>query len=171
VGIPTVPFVESSTNGTYSLKSIKSIIVDAQYQDSVDSDGQTLIPPTLMSFAQTFGEDLAASVGLNVSVLTGCNATVDSIFLTLGNASDYLDAARRATSEGYTIDVTTSGLIVKGASPLGAWWATRSILQQAVLGDLQISLGTATDAPGWGIRGLMVCLLYLWTLLFITDTY
>jgi hexosaminidase len=71
--------------------------------------------------------------------------------------SDYLDAAGRPTYEGYSIDVTAEEIVITGASSLGAWWATRSILQQGVLNDgMKLSLGKATDAPGWGIRGTFV---------------
>lgn len=50
----------------------------------------------------------------------------------------------------------THGVTVTGASPLGAWWATRSILQQALLHNGSIPIGTGTDSPGWGTRGMML---------------
>lgn len=155
--MPTVPFIPSRTKGTFSLKQLKSIIVDAKYENTPNTEGETLIPPTLKSFASTFSDDLATSLGLDVPVTVGKSASSNSIFLTIGNTSNHLDAAGRPTSEGYSIDVTTNGIVITGASSLGAWWATRSILQQGVLNDgMKLSLGKATDAPGWGIRGTFV---------------
>ncbi|OBT49922.1 hypothetical protein VE04_09895 [Pseudogymnoascus sp. 24MN13] len=157
LGIPTVPFAASDAGGAFSLDQLYSIIVDEKYQDSVNVDGETLIPPTLMDFSKTFSEDLLSTFNLQVSVVAGKSAMPRSIFMTLGNASAFLDAAGRPTSEGYEIQVTEQGILVIGASPLGAWWATRSILQQGVLNkDLELRLGNATDAPGWGIRGAVL---------------
>ncbi|TVY84722.1 Beta-hexosaminidase [Lachnellula suecica] len=151
--IPTVPF-ESTTGGSFSLKQLKSIVVDSNYQDAVNTDGETLIPPTLLQFSKTFSGDLSSSLGLDIPVVVGNSASKDSIFMTIGNSSHYLDAAGRPTSEGYLLGITSQGITVTGASSLGAWWATRSILQQAVLNDgMNLDQGSATDAPGWGIRG------------------
>jgi hexosaminidase len=127
-GIPTVPFVVSDTEGTFSLKQLKYIIVDSKYQNTVDTEGETLIPPTLASFASTFSNDLASSLSLDVPVRIGRAALPNSMFMTIGNSSDYLDAAGRPTSEGYSIDVTRDGIVIVGASPLSAFWATRTIL-------------------------------------------
>jgi hexosaminidase len=149
--------VESTSTGTYSLRALKSIIVNTHYVDSVNTEGETLIPPTLRSFAETFSADLSTSLGLTVPVETSYTSAQDSIFITIGNSSAWLDAAGRPTSEGYTIDVTSDGIVITGASSLGAWWATRSILQQGILAsNMELSYGSATDAPGWGIRGAFV---------------
>ncbi|KAH8773195.1 beta-hexosaminidase [Hyaloscypha sp. PMI_1271] len=146
LGIPTVPFVESDPKGTFSLKQLKYIIVDTKYQNTVDTEGETLITPSLRSFASTFSDDLSSSLDLKA-------ALPNSIFMTIGNSSHYLDAAGRPTSEGYSINITKDGIVITGASPLGAFWRTRSILQQGVLSNgMQLSLGNAI-APGWGVRG------------------
>lgn len=134
-----------------------SIVVDERYQNSVDDNGETLIPPTLLSFSQTFAEDLQSTFKLKVPVVPGKSAKPNSIFISLGDASAYLDAAGRPTSEGYEIQVTEHGISIIGASPLGAWWGTRTILQQGVLNEnLELSTGNATDSPGWGVRGAFV---------------
>jgi hexosaminidase len=150
--------VESSSKGGFPLKHLSSIVVDSDYRNAVDTEGETLIPPTLLSFAMTFGTDLESSLGLNVPVITGKLSAENSIFMTISkNPSQFLDAAGRSTSEGYSIDVTSHGIVITGASPLGAWWATRTVLQQGVLNEgMELSLGSATDAPGWGIRGAFV---------------
>jgi hexosaminidase len=135
---------------------LKSIVVDDRYAETVDNTGETLIPPTLGSFVQTFSDDLASSLGLNVPIKNGKKAEKDSIFVTIGKADGYKDIAGRNTAEGYSLDVTSEGITITGASPLGAWWATRSILQQAVLGDSDFPYGSGSNSPGWGIRGFMV---------------
>lgn len=87
----------------------------------------------------------------------GTSTASDAIFLTLGDPAAYLDAAGAPSSEGYTLDVTASGIAITAASPLGAWWATRTLLQQAALaGDKSVPLGTGSDTPGWATRGMML---------------
>ncbi|KAL1965254.1 hypothetical protein VTN77DRAFT_5856 [Rasamsonia byssochlamydoides] len=154
VGIPTVPFNISSP-ASFPLHAVNSIVVDAQYANATDLRGTTLIPPTLEAFAETFAEDLRDYIG-HVPVSLGSSARDGSIFLTLGNAEDFLDAASRPTSEGYTLSVTERGVTITGASPLGVWWGTRTILQQAALADGKLPVGSGTDAPGWGVRGVML---------------
>ncbi|PSN65093.1 beta-hexosaminidase [Corynespora cassiicola Philippines] len=153
LGIPTTPF--SGTEGRLSLSALTTIVVDSEHAQAVNEKGETLIPPTLQEFADTFASDLK---GINVDVASeqGQNATKDSIFLTIGDPSDYLDVAGRESSEGYTLSVSSTGITVTGASPLGVWWGTRTILQQAVLNNGSIPLGSATDTPGWGTRGMML---------------
>ncbi|KAK6084056.1 glycosyl hydrolase family 20 [Seiridium cupressi] len=159
-GIPTVPF-QSVTNGTFSLADVKSIIVDSRYVDSVDEDGQTLIPPTLYEFATVFADDLQKVVDVSVDIVNGTNYSNGSIFLTLGEAGSYLDAAGRETSEGYSLEVSQSGVTVAGASPLGVWWGTRTILQQGLLSledadTPSLMFGSGLDVPGWSTRGMML---------------
>lgn len=144
------------------MSSVRSIVVDERYQNSVDNEGETLIPPTLLSFSKTFSEDLQSTFKLKVPVIAGKSAAPNSIFISLGDASTFLDAADRRTSEGYEIQVTEQGISVIGASPLGAWWGTRTILQQGALNkNLELSTGNATDSPGWGVRGAFVRSLFL----------
>lgn len=152
LGLPTVPFVEDG--GHLDLSKLGRIVVDVQHCDSADTTGHTLIPPTLLEFANTFASDLEAT-GRNTSVVAGDHAESGSIFLTVGNSSEFVDAAGRWTAEAYTLNVTDDRVIITGASPLGAWWATRSIFQQRALNGT-IATGHGVDAPGWGTRGIMV---------------
>ncbi|KAF2095336.1 glycoside hydrolase, catalytic core [Rhizodiscina lignyota] len=155
VGIPTVPFTESGY-GDFSLADVKSIVVDSKYASATDDRGQTLIPPTLEDFATTFASDLGAALHSKIKVSKGEKGSSDAIFLTIGDAGDYLDAAGQETSEGYSLSVSSSGITITGASPLGAWWGTRTILQQLVLSDGHLPYGSAVDSPGWGTRGMML---------------
>lgn len=155
VGIPTIDF-DITSSATYSFSNTKSIVVDLRYKNTVDTDGKTLIPPSLTDFAHTFASDLAG-LGVDVPVETASSAGKHTVFLTL--ASDpgtFLDAAGRASSEGYELTVSPSGVTISGASPLGVWWGTRTLLQQLKLGEMSLAIGTGTDAPAWGTRGVMV---------------
>lgn len=152
VGIPTVPF--SATSGdTLALASLKSLVVDTKYAEARDDRGATLIPPTLYEFAETFASDLYSVLGLNLSLSKSPRAEPDSIFLTLGDAADYINTAGSETSEGYTLSVASQGIEITGASPLGVWWATRTVLQQAILTGGEMTWGRSLDVPGWGTRG------------------
>ncbi|KAI1316342.1 glycoside hydrolase family 20 protein [Xylariaceae sp. FL0255] len=154
--IPTIPFTSSGTE-TFSLSAVKSIVVDSAFSDTRDQDGETLIPPTLSQFADTFAGDLSDIFGLNVGKPVVDNTPAsDSIFFTLANSSNYVGASGAPTSEGYTLSVTSSGITISGASPLGAWWGTRSLAQLALLSNGKIPVGEALDAPGWSIRGMML---------------
>ena len=122
-----MPFVQ--TGGSLSLSGINSIVVDSRYAESVNTKGETLIPPTLQEFAETFAQDLRA-LHINVSCCAGTNASRGSIFLTLGEPGEYLDVAGRESAEGYSLSVSSDGIKIAGASSLGAWWGTRTVLQQ-----------------------------------------
>ncbi|EEU33419.1 uncharacterized protein NECHADRAFT_19581, partial [Fusarium vanettenii 77-13-4] len=152
--VPSVPF-QSHGDGSYSGNDLKTIIVDSRYASSVDKTGQTLIPPTLKRFAQTFQDDLASLLNSRPRLIQGRKAEKNSIFITIDEKGLYLDAAKRHTSEGYTLKVDKNGISLIGASPLGAWWGTRTILQALALRG-RLPFGSTTDAPGWGQRGIMV---------------
>lgn len=157
-GIPTVPFESSSKTGQqFDIHSVRTIQVDPKYASSVDTDGWTLIPPTLQAFGKTFAEDLRDVTGHNATLVTGAeDASSPTIFLTIGQDDDFKDAAGRFTSEAYKINVTKAGITLTGASPLGVFWATRTVLQQAILNHGKLALGSGIDAPGWGTRGVFL---------------
>ncbi|KAI9036350.1 glycoside hydrolase [Aspergillus affinis] len=154
VTVPTFPFIEAGD--TYHLDQLTTIVVDIDYADAVDHDGQTLIPPTLHQFAETFQEDLESSIGLSLPLNLSSDSIPDSIFLTLTNNSDFQDAAGRPTAEAYTLNIHDNGIIIAGASPLGAWWGTRSLIQTAVVAGRELPQGSGLDAPGWANRGVML---------------
>lgn len=156
VGLPTVPFTVADGGGSLDLSQINSIVVDPKYAQAKDDDGWTLIPPTLNEFAQTFAEDFKGIVGGGCSVHSASTGGGKSIHLTVGNNSDFKDAAGRWTSEAYMLEVKDDGIVVTGASPLGVWWGTRTILQQASLNKGKIAMGSGVDSPGWGTRGVFV---------------
>ncbi|KAI1407150.1 glycoside hydrolase family 20 protein [Hypoxylon sp. FL1857] len=155
--VPTAPFVTANSK-SYDLRHLKSVSIDCRYGLTTDTEGETLIPPTLSEFARTFQEDFAESLGLNLSVRTGSLADAkDSIFITLDlEKGAYLDAAGRHSSEGYKLTVNDTGIIIAGVSPLGAWWGTRTVIQAAITNQLLLPYGSGVDAPGWATRGVML---------------
>ncbi|KGQ04092.1 Beta-hexosaminidase subunit A1 [Beauveria bassiana D1-5] len=149
VAVPEIPLKVSP--GVFSLQNLNSILLDPRYVNATDSDGQTLVPPTLSEFIYTFQEDLETTFGLQIPVQSSEIATEGSIFITLSNdTAKFRDAAGRATSEGYQLEIGEA-VTISGASPLGAWLGTRSVLQLAVLNEKKLSYGIATDSPGWAI--------------------
>ncbi|KAF9880397.1 hypothetical protein CkaCkLH20_02351 [Colletotrichum karsti] len=155
VTVPTFPF-EHEGSGAYSMQRLHGIIVHAPYADSVNENGQTLIPPTLEEFAQTFREDLLSVTGIDLPVTASNFSVADTIFITVDPNRSYLDAAGRNTSEGYSLVSSEAGIVISGASALGAWWGTRTLLQVVVLNDGNIPHGRGNDAPGWATRGAML---------------
>ncbi|KAF7197826.1 Beta-hexosaminidase [Pseudocercospora fuligena] len=153
LGVPTVPFTGKGSH--LDLKDVKTIVVDTTHGSAKDKNGQTLIPPTLDEFAKTFADDWSSIVGNKVSLKHDTTGSHGAIFLTLGNHTEFKDAAGRWTSEAYSLDISSDGIKIVGASPLGVWWGTRSVLQQAALHDGVIETGSGIDSPGWGTRGVM----------------
>ena len=150
--MPHVP----SVAGAFALSGIGQVVVDYRYETAVDTNGQTLIPPSLREFANTFARDVNETFGAEPAVGSGGRLASNGVFLTLGDPQDYLDMAGRPTSEGYGLVVNASGITITGASPLGVWWGTRTILQQAILNNGSVPFGSGKDAPGWGTRGMML---------------
>ncbi|KAK2598158.1 hypothetical protein QQS21_005709 [Conoideocrella luteorostrata] len=156
LGIPTLPYIKSA-NGSFKLSHATKIIVDKKFSQAQDVDGLTAIPPTLIEFANTFSSDLRERFGIQATVVQGENREPMSFFLTIAsNKRDYLDAAGRPTAEGYTLTIDNLGIVISGASPLGAWWGTRTVLQQAIVSNGALPHGTGVDAPGWAERGMML---------------
>ncbi|ATY60851.1 Glycoside superfamily [Cordyceps militaris] len=155
-GIPTVPFEAADGNKTFSLGSVSTVIIDAKFAATTDKGGLTLIPPTLRAFGTTFAQDLQELLNKTVTAQDGDQRGPNTIFLTIDGDGEFLDAAGRPTTEGYAIAVNEDGVTIRGASALGAWWGTRTLLQQAILGDGAVPVGQGRDAPGWSTRGMML---------------
>ncbi|RDA95629.1 hypothetical protein CP533_1142 [Ophiocordyceps camponoti-saundersi (nom. inval.)] len=156
LGIPSVPYNASSASETFQLSEIEVVGVDARHSDARDEHGMTLIPPTLREFATTFVHDLETVLGVRAELKDGDGArNQKGVFLTLDDKPDYTDAAGRRTSEGYSLTTNESGIFIAGASPLGVWWGTRTVLQQAALNG-SMTHGRGRDAPAWSERGMML---------------
>lgn len=151
-----MPF-KSDGKKTFKLQSVSGIIVDEKYAKSQDKSGLTLIPPTLHEFGTTFAKDLQEVLNKSITATDGSKRESNTVFLTIDENAKFLDAAGRPTKEGYKIIAEEDGVTIQGASSLGAWWGTRTLLQQAIVGnDGAIPVGEGSDAPGWATRGLML---------------
>ncbi|KAJ7136016.1 glycoside hydrolase [Mycena epipterygia] len=158
--IPSVAsFVDAEGPG-FVLSSSTQVIVDSAFQHSGS--------PSLLSYAQTFRDDLISLTGFTSvpGVKTG-NVQQDSdasagtiIFMTLGAVNHtYFNGV--ATDEGYDFTISSRSYIIKGSGAIGAWWGTRTLLQQVVMnsvgsGSITIPAGSGSDTPGWEIRGFML---------------
>ncbi|KAK7021194.1 beta-hexosaminidase [Favolaschia claudopus] len=139
LSIPTFDFNSTSPAASFSLSKLTHVLVDSRFQHTVDTEGKTLIPPSLLAFGRTFAQDLQELGLQGVPVQVSSSPQHNSIFLTICT-DRFLDAAGRHTSEG----------------PLGAFWGTRTVMQLVKLGNMTLPTGTGNDAPGWGTRGVML---------------
>lgn len=125
--------------------------------------------PTLLDFAETFRSDLVhlTSFTLPPVQVTPLNQThIDGgcsvIVLTLSSPSNHTLYSGIPTPEAYDFLVSNSSYIIHGSGSIGAWWGTRTLLQQLALskqgynGTYTIPAGNGTDSPGWEVRGFML---------------
>ncbi|KIK58028.1 glycoside hydrolase family 20 protein [Collybiopsis luxurians FD-317 M1] len=159
-----IPSVKSFTPSSFR----SSFIVDSNVQIIVDSRFAGSGSPTLGGFAQTFRSDLESVTRSNVSQVHIGNApsspSVPTIFLTLGvsNSSNLTLFNGKPSVEGYEFEVTERLYTIRGVEAIGAWWGTRTLLQQVVLSiangsnPAAIPAGSGSDNPGWEIRGFML---------------
>ncbi|KAJ7889726.1 glycoside hydrolase [Mycena leptocephala] len=154
---PQIPSVASFTDAGgpgFVFSSSTQIIVDSVFQNSGS--------PSLISYAQTFREDLISLTGFTSIPEVKAGSLEDSdtspiVFLTLGaTGHSYFNGV--ATEEGYDFVISSQSYIVKGSGATGAWWGTRTLLQQVAMihGTLTIPAGSGSDTPGWEIRGFML---------------
>lgn len=169
VNLPQIPsltsFAEDKHSPGFTLSSNTEIFVDAQYASSkVDKHS-----PSLLDFANTFASDLTDLAGLkHVRVHTVSSKHMRSlksaIYLTVlpkHQAQSYKYFNGNATNEAYELDISKNLVTISGTSSLGAFWGTRSLLQQVAINKKQhtshivLPAGKATDIPGWEVRGFM----------------
>ncbi len=160
---PQIPSVASFTpsHGAFELSSVVQIVVDSKHA----SHGT----PSLLDFANTFRDDLKDVVSylgiVPVSLspnIPGITLGIPTIYLTLDTSSKYNLYNGEPTDEGYNLVVTPSSVTIKSSAPLGVWWGTRTLLQQAALQlskgvpSVSFPAGNISDSPGWEVRGFML---------------
>lgn len=164
--IPSVAhFIPSSTHPFTASGSIQ-IVVDSGFATHRDSDDIYL--PSLLQYANTFREDLISLIGFSnvphvlLGVLPFPQVTTPVIFLSLGAINKtYYNG--KPSLDGYDLDISSTTVIIKGAGTIGAWWGTRTLLQQIAIerhdktsSFISIPAGHAFDVPGWEVRGFML---------------
>ncbi|KAH9932422.1 glycoside hydrolase [Amylocystis lapponica] len=157
---PQIPAVASFTagQGVYELLPNVQIVVDSAHAH----DGS----PSAYDFAQTFRADLMSVAGyawiLPVEVLPEEIWYAPTIHIIIDPSLSFTHYNGKSTLEGYEFEITESTYTIKAAGAIGAWWGTRTLLQQAALtladGAKSITFpqGSGSDVPGWEIRGVML---------------
>ncbi|EMD42349.1 glycoside hydrolase family 20 protein [Gelatoporia subvermispora B] len=157
--VPSVAIFKP-TKGTFQLASDVRIIVDSLH----GTDGS----PSAYAFAETFRTDLMSLAGFRfvppVLLSPGDSGTKDApaIVIEIDPNLQYSLYNAKPTDEGYDFEITEYTYTIKASAPIGVWWGTRSLLQQAVsamAADSKVvafSTGKGTDAPGWEVRGFML---------------
>ncbi|TFK56203.1 glycoside hydrolase [Heliocybe sulcata] len=139
----------------FPLSGPVTIVVDSAFQNYTDTDGMTLIPPSLHSFASVFAADLDSAYNSKPTVVTGTSPPPTGIYLTISpNTTTLLDGSN--TSEGYRISSSANLITITGSGARGAWWATRTLLQGAALNGGWFPSGDIVDGPDYSIRGHML---------------
>lgn len=143
--------------------SAKTIYIQDDIASVADTDGLSLIPPSGHDFASLFQKDLIQ--------LTGHEWTLERVdkLPSSGNASGIVLGSLstgnspvtyengKPTSEGYELEITTSGAVISGTGARGMWWGTRSLLQQILVSNGSVPISEAlVDAPAYETRGLML---------------
>lgn len=102
----------------------------------------------LRQVAEAFAADYQTMFGQAPQVVQGKGKN--------GDISLSLKKDKKLGKEGYTIDVA-DGVKVSAAEPVGAYWATRTLLQIAEQTEnRQLPKGGIRDYPDYGMRGFMI---------------
>ncbi|KAF7349272.1 Glycoside hydrolase [Mycena sanguinolenta] len=155
--IPSIASFTASDGPGFPISSSTQIVVDSAFQNTGS--------PSLLNYANTFRDDLVSLTGFTLlpwvqaGSLEGAQ-TSPVVFLTLGaTGHEYFNGV--ATDEGYDFAISSQSYIINGSGPIGAWWGTRTLLQQMVLttessDGITLPAGSGSDTPGWEIRGFML---------------
>lgn len=124
--------------------------------------------PTAYDFAETFREDLLSvahfshipPVQLSSSPKT--SEWRKTVFIDIDPRLNFTLFSGKPTDEGYKIDITRSLITISASAPIGAFWGTRTLLQQIALSiathgnGVHLPAGEVVDSPGWEVRGFML---------------
>lgn len=102
----------------------------------------------LLPIANGLAQDMEVMFGLKPKVQEAKSAPKGAIFLSLGDAGN-------ANAEAYKMTIGTSGISIAANQPVGAYWATRTVLQLTEQ-SRTLPAGTAIDYPAYPMRGLML---------------
>ncbi|MGN6402205.1 MAG: family 20 glycosylhydrolase [Flavisolibacter sp.] len=125
--------------GTFILKTRTSLVVDPKYA------------ATLTPIANTFLSDLKTLTGKSTFTVRKGAPKSGDIFFTLNSGDADLG------KEGYTLTIKKS-ITIDANEPLGAFWATRSLLQilEQDKYHQKIPAGIAKDFPQFEVRGFVL---------------
>jgi hexosaminidase len=154
-----VPAVESFSlidDDLFAIPRSLDVVVDSASASVRDTDGLTLIPPSVREFAQTFANDVQSLFpNTIVRVSTGSSLPSGGVFIST-RPGNFTLASGAATSEGYSLNVSSHGAIVTGSGARGTFWATRTLLQGLLLNNGTFPASFVWDQPSWETRGFML---------------
>ncbi|GAB1197547.1 hypothetical protein APSETT444_006844 [Aspergillus pseudonomiae] len=164
--LQTLPPVQWTSLGSepdgFDIATIdRNIYITNSFASDRDENGLTLIPPSAIEFANTFRQDLEELTGesWNLHPVEVLPEGQTGIFL------DRLDCSQGAltyengdpTEEGYTLQVQTGRVSIRGSGARGMWWGTRTLLQQLLIAHSHpIPSGEVVDAPSYPTRGFLL---------------
>ncbi|KAH8094668.1 glycoside hydrolase [Cristinia sonorae] len=160
--IPSVASVSlsSASGDVFQLSELVRIVVD--------SKSAAKGSPSLLDFAKVFRNDLNSVTFLKTILPVETSShnialpNLPTIFLTIDPKKQFKLFNGKPTDEGYELTTSRNSIVVTASAPIGVWWGTRTIVQQAALaaasGSKKITfpVGKVTDAPGWEVRGFML---------------
>ncbi|MCK5001300.1 MAG: family 20 glycosylhydrolase, partial [Anaerohalosphaera sp.] len=105
-------------------------------------------------FAVEAGAELSGNVkkgiGKKLHITNNSKPVAGSIFLSL-----YRSVPQGASSEMYTIEITDK-VVIRGVTPVGVYWGTRTLLQLLAQSDGKLPKGTIQDWPDYPIRSVLL---------------
>lgn len=106
--------------------------------------------PTLGERLAVFAQDFAAITGQNLNLIVGDTDEAEA-----GDIVVHLDLDKaHLGSEAYELNVADE-MTIRANDPIGAFWATRSILQVLKAENNRFPKGLARDYPRYPVRGFM----------------
>lgn len=164
--IPSLEHFIPSSARPFTVSGTIQIIVDSDF--ATQSDSNDAYSPSLLQYATTFREDLLSLTGFSnippilLGTMPFANAANPVVFLSLG-ATNKTNHNGKHSLEGYDLDISSTMFIIRGVGAVGAWWGTRTFLQQITIGKhdegtsfISIPAGSGFDVPGWAVRGFML---------------
>lgn len=124
-------------SGDFVISNNSKIVINSTYSDK-------LIP-----IAEAFASDYTNITGRNISISTGSKPSNGDFYFTLGKDGIGLK------KEGYLLNIN-DGITIEAENEIGAYWATRTILQILKQNITTIPKGVTRDYPKFEIRGFML---------------
>lgn len=106
--------------------------------------------PSLRQRMEVFASDYQDVTGNKIAVIESDTAEAGDFFVTL----DPTTGVGELGKEGYRLSVTDQ-VVINAAEPIGAFWATRTILQVLKTHENTFPCGYVADYPQYPLRGFM----------------
>lgn len=106
--------------------------------------------PTLRQRMDRFAADYLDVTGSKITVVEKGAAEAGDFFVTL----DAETGVSQLGEEGYRLSITDR-VVINASEPIGAFWATRTILQLMKTSNNALPCGYAADYPQYPVRGFM----------------